>query len=72
MSEDLEAMADTIFDNRVPPTWTKKGFLSLKILGSWIGGRNNRINFLKEWIKSLMSRSFVTIVFKMTYLLKKI
>ncbi len=50
MSEDLEAMADAIFDNRVPPTWTKKGFLSLKPLGSWIEDCNDRINFLKEWI----------------------
>jgi len=36
MSEDLEKMADAIFDNIVPPSWKKKGFLSLKPLASWI------------------------------------
>jgi len=47
MSEELEKMSDAIFDNRVPPVWTKKGFLSLKALGSWIEYCNARINFLK-------------------------
>jgi len=50
MSEDLEAMADAIFDNRVPPAWAKKGFLSLKPLASWIEDCNYRIDFLKDWI----------------------
>jgi dynein heavy chain len=50
MSEDLEKMSDAIFDNRVPPRWTKLGFLSLKALGSWIEDCNARINFLKQWI----------------------
>jgi dynein heavy chain len=50
MSEDLEKMSDAIFDNRVPPAWTKKGFLSLKALGSWIEDCNARINFLRQWI----------------------
>jgi len=51
MSEDLEKMADCVFDNLVPPTWVKKGFLSLKPLSSWIVDCNDRINFLNAWIK---------------------
>jgi dynein heavy chain len=51
MSEDLEKMADSVFDNLVPPTWAKKGFLSLKPLSSWIVDCNDRINFLLNWIK---------------------
>jgi len=50
MSEDLEKMSDAIFDNIVPPSWVKKGFLSLKPLASWIQDCNARINFLNEWI----------------------
>lgn len=50
MSEDLEKMADAIFDNQVPPTWTSTGFLSLKPLASWIQDCNARIDFLREWI----------------------
>ena len=52
MSEDLEKMADAIFDNQVPPTWVKKGFLSLKPLASWIQDCNKRIDFLNDWIKN--------------------
>lgn len=51
MSEDLEQMSDAIFDNRVPPSWVKKGFLSLKPLGSWIEDCNKRIDFLNAWIE---------------------
>jgi len=51
MSEDLEKMADSVFDNLVPPSWAKKGFLSLKPLSSWIIDCNDRINFLLNWIK---------------------
>jgi len=51
MSEDLEAMSDAIFDNKVPPSWSKKGFLSLKPLASWIVDCNARIDFLNSWIK---------------------
>jgi len=50
MSEELEAMADAIFDNRVPPTWVKKGFLSMKPLSSWIEDCNERVDFLNKWI----------------------
>lgn len=51
MSEDLEKMSNCIFDNLVPPTWVKKGFLSLKPLSSWIIDCNTRITFLLDWIK---------------------
>jgi len=30
--------------------FAKKGFLSLKLLASWIIDLNDRINFLKRWI----------------------
>jgi len=50
MSEDLEQMADAIYDNLVPPAWVKKGFLSLKPLASWIEDCNARIDFLSKWI----------------------
>jgi len=36
MSEELEKMSDSIFDNMVPKIWQEKGFLSLKPLASWI------------------------------------
>jgi dynein heavy chain len=36
MSEELEKMSNSIFDNLVPKSWQDKGFLSLKPLASWI------------------------------------
>ena len=53
MSEDLETLARSIFDNKVPPTWSQpsggvegKGHLSLKPLASWIEDLVERIKFL--------------------------
>lgn len=50
MTEDLDKMSEAIFNNQVPPTWVKKGFLSLKPLASWIEDCNKRIDFLNDWI----------------------
>lgn len=36
MSEDLENMATSLYDNQVPAKWANVGFLSLKPLASWI------------------------------------
>lgn len=35
MSEDLEKVANSLYDNQVPKLWAEKGFLSLKPLASW-------------------------------------
>ena len=53
MSQDLEKMATSIFNNQVPAMWTNdgegKGFLSQKPLASWIQDCNDRIDFLVNW-----------------------
>jgi dynein heavy chain len=36
MSEELEKMSNSIYDNLVPKNWQEKGFLSLKPLANWI------------------------------------
>ncbi len=50
MSDDLEKMAQSLFDNQVPKKWADVGFLSLKPLASWIQDLIERVNFLKKWI----------------------
>ena len=35
MSEELEALANSLYDNQVPALWADVGFLSLKPLASW-------------------------------------
>ena len=51
MSEDLEKMSSSLFDNQVPNKWAGVGFLSLKPLASWIQDLNERVIFLKKWIE---------------------
>lgn len=36
LSEELENVGNSLFDNQVPHMWAEKGFLSLKPLISWI------------------------------------
>lgn len=50
MSEELETMANALFDNQVPSMWGSKGFLSLKPLASWVQDLRNRIDFLSKWV----------------------
>jgi dynein heavy chain len=52
MSEDLEKLGNSLFDNLVPDMWADVGFLSLKPLASWIQDLNDRVKFLKEWIEN--------------------
>lgn len=50
MSDELDSMSNSIFDNLVPKNWAIVGFLSLKPLASWILDLNERISFLMNWI----------------------
>jgi dynein heavy chain, axonemal len=51
MSEELDAMANSLFNNSVPGAWNKVGFLSLKPLASWILDLLKRVKFLSDWIE---------------------
>lgn len=50
MSEELEKMERSLFNNVVPEIWSDRGFLSLKPLMSWIKDLNDRVEFLQKWI----------------------
>lgn len=50
MSEELELLSNSLFDNQVPIMWEDRGFLSLKPLSSWTIDLNERVKFLSEWI----------------------
>lgn len=58
MSEDLDALATSMFNNQVPDAFGKVGFLSLKPLSSWINDLNDRINFIDNWIKNSMPPAY--------------
>jgi len=50
MSEELEKMCNSLFDQQVPVIWANVGFLSMKPLGSWTQDLTTRIQFLQKWI----------------------
>lgn len=58
MSEELDALATSMFNNMVPNAFSKVGPLSLKPLASWINDLNDRINFIGKWIKEGMPPAF--------------
>ena len=46
MSEALDKMANSLFNNLVPDAWSAVGFLSLNPLASWVIDMLQRIKFL--------------------------
>lgn len=58
MSEELESIANAIYDNQVPEIWAAKGHKSLKPLGQWIDDLQARIQFLQTWIDQGTPKTF--------------
>lgn len=52
MTDELEAVSTSVFNNQVPKAWASVGFLSLKPLASWIIDCNDRIDFLENWLST--------------------
>ncbi|XP_049884905.1 dynein axonemal heavy chain 6 [Pectinophora gossypiella] len=50
MSEAIEDVFTAFINNRVPAMWHKKGYNSLKSLGSWIHDLVLRIDFIEKWL----------------------
>jgi len=49
MSEALETMSVSVFNNIVPDMWANKAYPSLKPLGSWVADLLQRIEFINDW-----------------------
>lgn len=50
MSQDLELVFNSIFDNKVPDIWSKAAYPSLKPLGTWVNDFVDRLKFMQKWI----------------------
>jgi dynein heavy chain len=50
MSAIIEATIRSLFDNRVPRSWMKNSYPSLKPLGSYISDLRQRLDFFKDWL----------------------
>ncbi|XP_066927305.1 dynein axonemal heavy chain 1-like isoform X2 [Clytia hemisphaerica] len=50
MSEQLEMMSNSLFNNQVPDMWAGKAYPSLKPLASWVLDLIERVKFINGWI----------------------
>jgi dynein heavy chain len=50
MTGELDAMFQAILNNKVPGNWEKKGYPSLKPLGSWYADMLLRVEFFADWV----------------------
>ncbi|XP_050361252.1 dynein axonemal heavy chain 6 [Nymphalis io] len=50
MSEAYEEVFNSFLNNKVPEMWHRRGYNSLKSLGSWIHDLTLRIDFIEKWL----------------------
>ena len=50
MSEELERLSSSLFNNTVPDMWSAKAYPSLKPLASWVEDLLHRVAFIQKWI----------------------
>lgn len=50
MSNELEAIANSIAVNQVPSSWSSVAYPSMKPLSAWVGDLMDRLKFIQEWI----------------------
>jgi dynein heavy chain len=50
MSESLELISTSVFNNQVPEAWFAVGYPSLKPLASWVVDLEERLAFVKKWL----------------------
>lgn len=58
MTPLLEEIANALVLRKIPASWMKKSYPSLKNVGSYINDFVNRLNFLQEWFESGKPISF--------------
>merc|ERR1719421_706509 len=55
MSEQMEAIADSLYMEKLPMWWVKLGFASTRTLTSWLVNLKERCQQLEEWIADPMN-----------------
>jgi hypothetical protein len=58
MSEELDTMATSLFNNQVPAVWAAKAYPSLKPLSAWVADLQARVTFIKQWIDEGIPAAF--------------
>eukprot|EP00002_Diphylleia_rotans_P006932 TRINITY_DN1638_c0_g1_i1.p1 TRINITY_DN1638_c0_g1~~TRINITY_DN1638_c0_g1_i1.p1 ORF type:complete len:4126 (-),score=976.49 TRINITY_DN1638_c0_g1_i1:597-12974(-) len=49
MSQALEQMSNSLYDNQVPKMWADKAYPSLKPLSAWVADLRERCGFIENW-----------------------
>ena len=52
MSQDLELLGSSLFDNKIPEMWKSISYPSLKPLASYILDFGERLSFINSWIEN--------------------
>ena len=50
MSQELESMSTSLFNNQVPVLWEKAAYPSLKPLAAWVADLVLRTEFIRHWV----------------------
>ena len=58
LSAELEAMATSVFDQKVPEMWTKRAYPSLKPLNAWFEDLIQRLEFMQNWVDNGVPATF--------------
>ena len=49
MSDAMETLKTSLFLDKIPPTWQKRAWPSMRPLSSWLNDFNMRLVQLEEW-----------------------
>ena len=50
MSQQLEEVCTSLYENSIPKTWVDKAYPSLKPLAAWVDDLVERLRFIQRWI----------------------
>merc|ERR1719217_2070829 len=58
MSQDLEEMANALFNQQIPTVWESLAYPCLKGLSAWVQEFFDRMKFLNTWIENGVPSAF--------------
>ena len=58
MSDELDGMYVDFRNNKVPANWTAVGYASLKPLSEWVSDTQERVEFMRKWLKEGSPNAF--------------
>jgi dynein heavy chain len=52
MTDELDAMGTSMYNQQVPALWSKKSYPSMKPFAAWVNDLLDRLDFLNDWIEN--------------------